>query len=77
VVPTEERRQALLTRIAEAHERLLAEVVPAHRELAALDEEAPAARIHPGIRQGHGMFSVAQDGAVTDDAVYPGRMLGF
>lgn len=57
--PTEERRQELLTRIANAQERMLAEQMDAKRELDLLDEPAGKMRIHPVIQEGHGLFSLA------------------
>lgn len=59
--PTEERRQELLTRIANAQERLVAEQLDAKRELDLLDESGGEVRIHPAIREGRGAFSLPDD----------------
>lgn len=58
-VPTEERRQALLERIAVATEVCTATVSSAHAELARLSTEPPAAR---GINGHVSRFSLDADG---------------
>lgn len=59
-LPSAERRQALLERIARAEEQLLATIGAAKRELAELDAPSRTPRIHPGIHEHRGAFSVAE-----------------
>lgn len=70
--PTEERRQALLERIATAEEWMRAEVSRARAELAELDVK-PALRVHPAIHEGRGSFSRSED---RDDVLPDGAMPG-
>lgn len=62
-VPSDERRQALLERIARAEEQLLDLIASSKRELAELDAPDAKVRIHPAIHERRGAFSV-----VTPDA---------
>lgn len=65
-MPTEERRQALLERIAAGQEALAALLAHAHAELADLDTK-PVVRVHPALRDGRGAFCAADSTRTGDD----------
>lgn len=75
-IPTEERRQALLLRIAEAMEHANTIAEGAHAELARLEAEPPGRAPHPSIHTPGPHFMFADTDAETGEARDAGAQPG-